>query len=194
METSATDRLTILFGKRQLPRRPTGNEQTFAERELADLNEKAAKWSIPNTAKYPRKIQGRTPQIASGGNVDSDSDDDDGYSAAFQTTTISTKSKRRSHHQAPRVMPEPNAFGYDISQVPKKETIACIGNFDGSNEIDPHEDVLPRIDDHGNGATGHFCQLSLVTKFPYKYMADGNDRVSRRFFAGQRIWERTWDL
>lgn len=41
---------------------------------------------------------------------------------------------------------------------------------------------------------GRFCVFSQVVKFPYRYMHDPEDRVSRRFFASEKIYQRNWDL
>lgn len=45
-----------------------------------------------------------------------------------------------------------------------------------------------------NELVGQFCIFSQVVKFPYKYMQDPENRVSRRFFANEKIFERSWDM
>ena len=202
MATSASDRLANLFGSSNLPPPPTPDQPTFAEQELASMAERSANWKIPNTAQYPRKIQGGRPKPAAGGDIYTSSEDEDDYVASFQKKPkmISAPANKKSHKQPPRKMPETGAFGYQNAKIPKKGAIAYLeyGNAEeGTNEPDGEVPVvrgLPEIDDQGNPATGHFCQFGLVAKFPYKYMIDENDRVSRHFFANQRFYERTWDL
>ncbi len=197
METSASDRLANLFGTSQRPARPSTNQPTFAEQELAAMAERSSKWKVPETAQYPRKVQGQQIRPAAGGDIYTSSEEEDDYVAAFQKKPkmISPPAKKKSHKQSPRKMPGANAFGYDNAQVPEKGTIAYVENGTPEHQDQPPVTRdLPKIDDQGNPATGHFCQFGLVTKFPYKYMSDENDRVSRHFFANQKIYERGWDL
>jgi hypothetical protein len=206
MATSAEDRLAKLFRSGNRPARPAPNEKTFAEKELEQLEENNATWKIPATAQYPRKVKVDSPQPAAGRDILTGSDDEDDYVSAFnpKPTMKQAVSKKKSHKQAPRQMPEPDAFGYPKdAKVEPTGRIAYIEdwsaeiNNNGGAEYErkasaPRE--LSKTGDRGNPATGHFCQLGLVAKFPYKYMTDENDRVSRHFFANNKFYERTWDL
>jgi hypothetical protein len=64
----------------------------------------------------------------------------------------------------------------------------------GMNSVSRSGD-LPASDSFGHPATGHFCGLKLTTIFPYKYMGDTEGgKVSQRFFAHGKFYERTWDV
>ena len=105
----------------------------------------------------------------------------------------------------PRAVPSAGAHGYpaDIQReplIPLQYLPYGKDNLDihpakGSNHEDVSEDEsLLAEDTFGNVCTGHFCVFQLVAKFPYKYMVDGNDRVSRHFFASNKFYDRKWDL
>ena len=134
----------------------------------------------------------------------SDEDEDD-YVAAFARKNkpkMLTSKKKTSEKARPRQMPEANAFGYPkdahieakapIRYISKGKSCDIVGDRDDDGESTFLQ--LPTSDKFGNSATGSFCQFNLVKTFPYKYMDDGNDRVSRHFFANNKFFERTWDL
>lgn len=79
-----------------------------------------------------------------------------------------------------------------IEYVPRGKTSKPIEG--DSEEIEPPSLKLRTMDKLGNPVSGHFCPFNLVKTFPYKYMVDSNDRVSRHFFANNKFFERTWDL
>lgn len=64
----------------------------------------------------------------------------------------------------------------------------------GRDTQDSEEDEQPTLKAQGYPGTGKFCQFSLTAKFPYKYMNDSNDRVSKHFFANNKFYDRTWDV
>ena len=43
-------------------------------------------------------------------------------------------------------------------------------------------------------APQQFCPLKLVTDFCNRYLDDPADRVSKKFFASGKIWNRGWDM
>ncbi|KAI1617326.1 hypothetical protein EDD36DRAFT_450974 [Exophiala viscosa] len=208
MATAPRSRLDQLFAGQSLPARPTTGQPHFSERELQEkaAEDKAAKdqvWKLPSTAQYPRKIK-IPPKPAPGVDLLSSSDDDDYISSFRKKPTMKTPTKQAKTAK-PRAMPEPNAFGYPkeakiepkgpieyiakgkVSSKPKpKQGVAYIQDSDG--------DDLPTSNPQGAPVTGHFCQFSLASKFPYKYMNDSNDRVSRHFFANNKFYDRAWDV
>ncbi|RMZ87189.1 hypothetical protein DV736_g5584, partial [Chaetothyriales sp. CBS 134916] len=175
METSPSERLAKLFISSEFLAQSDLTQPDSAGQDITVTCEPEAKWEIPTTAKAPRKIHGPQPKPAAGEDVLSSSEDEDDYVAAFQAKSrMAAKStKRGSRQQWSQKTAEP---------VP------------GSNhETQPSPD-LPDLDDQGNCALGHFCRLSLVAKFPYKYMTDESGQVSRHFFANQKFYQRIWDL
>ncbi|RMZ82125.1 hypothetical protein DV737_g2230, partial [Chaetothyriales sp. CBS 132003] len=176
METSPAERLANLFISSEFLAHSDPTQPDSAGEEIsAPTTEAEAKWEIPATAKSPRKIHGPQPKPAAGEDVVSSSEDDDDYVAAFQAKTriVAKSAKPRSKQQSAQKSTEPLSAA--------------------DREGRPSPD-LPDLDDHGNAALGHFCPLSLVAKFPYKYMTDEGGQVSSHFFANQKLYQRTWDL
>jgi len=62
----------------------------------------------------------------------------------------------------------------------------CAEDHGSENDSEPSPSSHERI--------GHFCVWSLVAKFPYKYMKDPDSKVSRRFFASEKVFERGWHV
>lgn len=58
----------------------------------------------------------------------------------------------------------------------------------------PSEMPIPFANGNQTGAHS-FCQLSLLSRFPYKYIRGSDkDLVAKRFFDQTKFWNRTWDL
>ena len=198
MPTSKLDRLNKLFGGQRRsafaerdPSRPHVSDLDLAQNsstETATPNKQPpagmAKpqqqpWKVPDVAQYPRRVA--QPPARTGRDVDQiSSDEDDEYLRAFSAK------------------PEPKPVAKRASQ----STGGRRGTSDRhtSLEASATEDCkfgpngLPIQDGEGNDCRGHFCPLTLVAKLPYKYMTDRNDRVSKRFFADNRFYKRTWDM
>ncbi|KAK4940323.1 hypothetical protein LTR10_019539 [Elasticomyces elasticus] len=208
MATAPRSRLNQLFAGQSLPGRPTPGQPHFSEQELQEkaAEDRAAKdqvWKLPATAQYPRKIK-TPPKPTQGVDLLSSSDDDE-YVSSFRKKPSMKSPTKQSKTAKPRVMPEPNAFGY-----PKEAIIEPKGPIEyiakGKTSLKPRpkqvatytqdsdEHELPTSNPQGAPANGHFCQFSLASKFPYKYMNDSNDRVSRHFFANNKFYDRTWDI
>ncbi|EXJ92416.1 hypothetical protein A1O3_00967 [Capronia epimyces CBS 606.96] len=201
--TAAQDRLSQLFAFLSKPAPPVPGQRHFSEVELEKKEaEDQRSWSIPSTAQYPRQV--KSPQNPAR-NVDclTSSDEEDDYVSAFKPK-VSMKNPERPH---PRKMPEHKTCGEvkkslvegegPIQYIAKGKVSSKFKATDGESKdgaSDECEDSLPVSDTRGHPATDHFCQFSLAAKFPYKYMNDSNDRVSRRFFAANKFYERTWDL
>lgn len=205
MATNPRDRLGRLFANQPLPAPPTPGQRHFSEKELEQKkanDEEALK--IPSTAQYPRQIKA-APQVERNVDILTSSDDDDDYVAAFQKKPSMKSPTGRAAKLKPRVMPEPNAFGYPKdTPINPEGPIECIAKSKASIKntfnrshfklADSPDGDLPTSSKHGKPVTGHFCQFNLVAKFPYKYMNDTNDRVSRHFFAANKFYDRTWDM
>ncbi|ETI28259.1 hypothetical protein G647_00708 [Cladophialophora carrionii CBS 160.54] len=201
--TNPQTRLDRLFANSPLPPAPTPGKPHFAEKELAEKKAKEEPpFRIGSTAEYPRQIKPTQKEgVQQARDILTSSDEDD-YICAFKKKP-SMKVPSKDVKSKPRKVPEPGAFGYPKGAVtePKgpNEYLArgksSKRNFtDSVNEPDSDDDHLPTADVHGNPAVGHFCQFSLAAKFPYKYMNDTNDRVSRHFFASNKFYSRSWDL
>lgn len=129
----------------------------------------------PEVVQYPRKIIPTPPPTARDFDLLTSSDEDE-YVAAFSSKPTTKKSRikflpgkkpRRGDDQSQALQPQnPKASGSDLADH----------------------------DADGNPLTGRYCPLTLVAKFPYKYMVDTNDRVSRHFFAQNKFYQRKWDM
>ncbi|RMD42765.1 hypothetical protein DV735_g2384, partial [Chaetothyriales sp. CBS 134920] len=187
METSPCERLALLFNDQSL-NQPGQTEPDSADDEpaittasktepgitaasktepgITAASKTEPAWEIPVTAKSPRKVHGQQPKPAAGEEVSSSEEEDD-YVAAFQSKS---RAERRPKRQLVQKAAGPS-----------------------SHESQPSSD-FPDRDDQGNAALGHFCRLALVAKFPYKYVKDSSNEISRQFFANQKFYQRTWDL
>jgi hypothetical protein len=191
MVTSPQSRIASLIKAQKLtkPVAPDLGEVTFAEKEFEEQIARQEAWKQPNSSLPTRSIPAANssakvdpkpapmewPDIAYGDNsganeVQLSGSEDDEYSAAFAKT--------------PKMKP-PKAAKTKTSTTTKHE------DFSTAAEL---RKELATVDKHGNPVVGHFCLLTLVSKFPYKYMSDGEDRVSKRFFAANKFYDRTWDL
>lgn len=182
MASIRQDRLNALLKAQNIPSpaRPIPGEKTFAEKELDAVKARQAAWSNPPTVNDAQKVTTSEPNHYE---PEMSSDNDDEYAAAFTKKPVmknSTTGKRRGGNPA---QTSGSRNSRNRRQGPE--------HFDTDEEF---REELPRADKHGNPITGHFCVFGLVSKFPYKYMEDGNDRVSRHFFAYGKFFDRTWDL
>jgi hypothetical protein len=201
METSAEDRFGSLFtsGSKPTPHDPTKPHLFEIEQQTMQQN---SPWTIPEAAQYPRQVRGPAPKPAGGDDLFTSSEDDDYVSAFSKKPTMLSSTKKNQQKPKPRRMPEATARGYAPgAHIEAKGPIKYVPTGNSANPLDDEEEddedgdrPLPSSDKLGNSVTGHFCQFNLVKKFPYKYMVDANDRVSRHFFANNKFFERTWDL
>lgn len=180
MDTSPESRLAKLLASQNIskPRAPVPGEKTFAEKELESQIARQAAWHQPKAQQeQPESLESATEPIAIMQPLtDSESDE---YVAAF-TKKPSMKPPKAAHKKR-----RPGASSTRKTTSGNSEDL--------TTDLELREE-LKTIDENGNHATGHFCVLSLAARFPYKYMDDGNDRVSRHFFAGGKFYDRTWDV
>lgn len=183
MPTSKLDRLNKLFeGDKRIAQVGLKKPQIPDFDYIAPNNKQATldgapaeeSSRIPQVALYPRKIT-PTPSPPGPELALTTSSDKCEYLATFPSKPSPKKPqiKFRSGGKSER--------GFQGS-ARKRENLTA-----SANEL-CHQDV------DGNALTGHFCPLALVAKFPYKYMVDTNDRVSRHFFAHNKFYERKWDM
>lgn len=202
METSVQDRFANLFATAPVPAASDIGQRHLFEVEQ-DRMQQHTSWKIPEVAQTPRQIRGPAPKPAGGDDILTSEDEDDDYVSSFaQKPKMLTPKKKMNQKPKPRKMPEPNAHGYakdayvepegPIQYIPKGKSSYPVEDED--EDSDSTFLQLRTSDKLGNPVTGHFCQFSLVRKFPYKYIVDSNDRVSRHFFANNKFFERTWDL
>jgi hypothetical protein len=97
-------------------------------------------------------------------------------------------------------VPAPIAIGYsEHTQVSPKQPLEYLPRGKPSTTDQDKGKSVMTVDSEDDGealpgVTKQFCQFGLAAKFPYKYMRDGNDRVSRHFFADNKFFNRTWDV
>ena len=184
MPTSKLDRLNKLFegGKRIAQADP--NKPHIADLEFMPETS-ATNQNTPNPApaegpcKIPQVAQHLTeatpPPLPIGRELDLlTSSDEDEYVAAFSSRPTAKKPPIKSIWESRR-------GGYHGVVMRREDLTASAGD-------------LSDHDVEGNPFIGHFCPLDLVAKFPYKYMVDPNERVSRHFFAQNKFYQRKWDL
>jgi hypothetical protein len=90
-------------------------------------------------------------------------------------------------------------FGLPLTSANDLEHLA-----DNESSATPERDLSkynPTVPDveisaakNNKAIVGRFCQFGLAAKFPYKYMNDSNDKVSKYFFASNKFYDHTWDL
>lgn len=186
MPTSKLDRLNKLFedDKRiaeAAPDKPHIAELDFIQK--LSTNEQAIRhtppaeesWMIPQVTQYPQKINSLSPQPSQDLDLIKSPDNDE-YVAGFSGKPTVKKSPTK-----PRRGGELRGGKYQ-------------GRALGRERLTSSTNELPKHDIEGNALTGHFCPLLLVAKFPYKYMVDTNDLVSRYFFAQNKFYQREWQM
>lgn len=188
MPTSKLDRLNKLFEGRERIARPDPTKTHISDLDFAPKTAPTEQlsviglaaetpWKVPETAQYPRQFAPPLRESAKPGRAGDmiSSSESDEYLAVFSSRpAMKNAPVKMLKHGKPK-----DELEDDVARSPGDATVA--------NDL-PVEDV------EGNRSTGHFCPLVLVAKFPYKYMVDTNDRVSKHFFAANRFYERRWHM
>lgn len=182
MATDPAERFRKIFADSAKPALPDPSQTHIADLELA------------------------TPQLANLELKRSSSMNENDYVKVFKGSAKSEmpqkpKVSSSSDLRKPAVVTTGDADGtkfklpYRLSGSPE-DNIPPTMRYPGDFETDIMQSLpkLPVEDVDGNKATGHFCVFSLVAKFPYKYMRDSSDKVSKRFFAYNKFYEREWDM
>ncbi|KIW73243.1 hypothetical protein PV04_01377 [Phialophora macrospora] len=202
--TNPQARLDQLFANSRLPPAPTPGEVHFSEKELGEKKAKEEQpFRVGFTAEYPRQIKSPTSKEAQRATEILTSSDEDDYITAFKKKP-SMKAPTKNIQPKSRRIRELDTVGYpqDAAITEHKGPIKYLARGKSSNrtaadpvhEPDSDDDHLPTANNYGDPVIGHFCQFHLAAKFPYKYMSDPNDRVSRHFFASNKFYSRSWDL
>ncbi|KIW24183.1 uncharacterized protein PV07_09913 [Cladophialophora immunda] len=203
--TTPQDRLNKLFSNQALPPAPTLGQPHFSEKELELREARDQQYGkVPATVQYPREANAAKKQQPQRDIlILTSSDDDDDYVSAFkQKPSMKSAPKKSQPKPSARRAPNGSESSKDAvldsneplryfakGKVSKRISSRPVMEYSGSDN-----DELPKKDKRGNPVAGHFCQFILAAKFPYKYMNDVNDRVSRHFFAGNKFYNRTWDI
>jgi hypothetical protein len=197
MATTPQDRLAKLFAGQPLPTTTPSGDSHFSEIELQEKRSKdqqQPRWQLPSTAEYPRQVtRSAKPQPTS--ELLTSSDDDDDYVSSFSKKPSMKAPSEQSSQSKRCVIPEPNALGYpkDVPHEGKQTSMQL--SQDASIKLhNGKERDIQSSNSAPSPLTGRFCQFILASKFPYKYMKDANDRVSRHFFANNKFYSRNWDL
>lgn len=199
METSAADRFANLFTSDTMPASSGIHQPSLFEREQ-EATQTQGSWKVPELAQVPRHVPGPRPNPAAADDILTSSDDDDYVSSFNRKPTMQTTQMKTPKRSLPRKSTRSNASGrrtqasgtpLELGLPNVKSTGMMADDNDGNGNS---TDSLPVKDKLGNPLTGHFCPFNLVRRFPYKYMVDSNDRVSRHFFANDKFFQREWDL
>ncbi|KAJ9620758.1 hypothetical protein H2204_012168 [Knufia peltigerae] len=185
MSTSPQSRLDRLFAGKPLPTPPVPGELHFSEKELKEISQKPCQ--TPAAEQCPQNVPTLpTSQPTPAADVWSSSEDEDDYVAAFKS-----KPSMKAQNQQPTKESE------HVSTIAKSSG-ASIYKSSNPSMLEPaaHDNVKSVLDsnEQQGKVTGEFCQFFLTAKFPYKYMNDGDDKVSKRFFAANKFYNRDWDI
>jgi hypothetical protein len=201
METSPQDRFAALCPSALSPAASDANHQHLFEIEQDSMrcSQPKTAWRIPDAPQVARTVRKPAPKMAGGDPVKSSDEVDDYLSAFVEKPKVTKKTNIKPK---PRTLPEPNAHGYPkdayiepkqpLAYLPQGKSSYTAGDGGSITHHPPRS--LPTTDHFGNSVIGHFCPAHLVKTFPYKYMKDDNNRVSKRFFASDKFFERNWDL
>lgn len=181
MTTSAQDRLKILLPNRPKLANPNIDDLHFSEKELLDYRQRQQKAAHP----LPDQID-QDPG--------SSADEDD-----FVRAQAPVKPRTKPNNNPSRGSKNAQAQQrYVPGTVPDQVVSLPEGDWEGglpAAQVDDDGDHRRREPGSSNHeCIGHFCIWSLVAKFPYKYMRDPDNKVSRRFFASEKIYERNWQV
>ena len=197
MATSARDRLNRLFGDQALPANNDPSQVHFSEMELRNRHQA----SIPSNQVIADKSENPPPKTGSpeaAPNVErlSDSDDDD-YTNAFANKP-SMRSHNRNERSGPRNRGTSDAVDHSmqtrIAQRTPPEYLPIGRSSRSPSFRQPENFTDAPFETNKAPILGRFCPFILAAKFPYKYMNDGDDRVSKHFFADNKFYARSWDL
>lgn len=207
MATDPGKRFERIFANSARPALPDPGQPHIADLELAKPEPSAPEvkpFKIPDVPQVRRKFF--QPDRSGARDIMSSSEDEDDYVNACRD---SVKPQMLKFPESEAGRKTRNAASGNLGNV-KETHVDLPGHlsnssqgalsprviYPGDAETDDMETTskLPTHDIVGNMATGHFCIFTLVAKFPYKYMRDPGDKVSKRFFASNKFYCREWDL
>lgn len=189
MTTSPQNRLNQLFRGITLPAKNPPDQVHFSDQEFIDQATKNNPPKLPPPASpQPPLARNDTPvQPATHTDIDYNSDDDD-YTNAF-VVKPSMRAQELYDQPKPRYLSELHneKNGNHSTRIHATSPTDHLQHDDNDTASSSQGGQAPRL-------LGKFCQFVLAAKFPYKYMDDGNDQVSRQFFADNKFYSRPWDL
>ncbi|KAK5940303.1 hypothetical protein PMZ80_007723 [Knufia obscura] len=170
MATSVQDRLKKLLPNRPKPTTSTTHRLPLFEQELLEYKQRQQKAAEPPPAQVNQ---------------------DEGSSAEEDDFVRA--------HAPPKPKSNPNnnpSRGTDPDQVVFLPKGVWRGGLPATQVVDDdHDDQRHREPiSSSHQRIGRFCVWSLVAKFPYKYMQDPDSKVSKRFFASEKVFERGWHV
>ncbi|KAK5084682.1 hypothetical protein LTR05_005760 [Lithohypha guttulata] len=182
MASQAQARFDKLFQNKPKPAKPIKDGPGFAERELAE---------------YKRRQQ----ELEKARHQPDHDEDTDQPSDKEQASVPAVKQPTRPIKPSHRY-PRSSGPGRQLDHIPGTDPEAMVfvpgGIWSGglaATKLDTepnHENIEPASS--SPDCIGRFCVFNLVTKFPYKYLQDPGNRVSKHFFAGGQIYQRNWNL
>ncbi|KIW15356.1 hypothetical protein PV08_05402 [Exophiala spinifera] len=205
MNTSPQTRLNRLFAGKPLPTPPVPGELHFSEKELKENIEQSRK--TPATVQHPQKAPSPPkPQSTSATDGWSSADDDDDSVAAFRPKpSMKAPTQQPDQKLTSRTILESTARASREGVSTEAESSSgsvCQSNNPSKVMADEKQgsiahgqiQSIPDSEEQNPETTRQYCQFLLAAKFPYKYMNDGDDRVSKRFFANNKFYNRDWDI
>ena len=182
MAASAQARFDKLFANKSKPEKPKQDDLHFSERELLAYQQRQQK-----TATFPSNhiIHDEKPCAEEDESVRAQAPAKPNQEKPSHNDPQATQLGNRQQVHVPRT--NPDQVVYLPKGVWRGGLAATQIEDDGpQRDIEPVSSSYERI--------GHFCVWPLVAKFPYKYMQDPEGKVSRRFFASEKIFERNWKV
>lgn len=184
MTTPTRTRFDRIFKDKPKPQPPTNaDEPAFWEKELAEpdrqrdtelssepVEDKDREVTIRKLEKGPSHAASKVNDVSKPGL----------YERSFQ-------SSQQSKGQKDTLLPE------EIMYLPNGRRSKDVSTTEPTAE-DKYSELISEPASSSHEIHGRFCTFSQVVKFPYRFMHDPEDRVSRRFFAGGKIYQRNWDL
>ena len=180
MPLTNAERLKLLMGDDQLPMRTEQPLETMSENAERSIDEaiKDPKETVPASAALPEEDKFKGVNFDNLEMINSSSSEEG--STSGRTFTIRRKlGKQRSTG---------GQINRDSAQVQQSTMIDRLaGNIKDNQPAQARSQLSP--------PDYLFCPLKAVQKYPYRYVSkQGQDKVSRSFFARGRFWDRAWNM
>jgi len=181
MATSAQDRLNKLLPTRSKAPKNNTNDLHFSERELLEYKQRQQKAAEP-------------PSEQANQHDGSSAEEDDFAQAQAPVKPNLTPNNNLPRGRSILQSQQGHVPGLEPDQVVFLPRGVWRGGLPATRtEDDGNESDCEPISS-SNEPISRFCIWSLVAKFPYKYMQDPGSKVSRRFFASEKIYGRGWHV
>ena len=167
----ASDRLKMLF---------SGEDEVLLRTEAVNLRP-APQVNLPNPTFQQDSLPSGPPQSSYRPLAEGDPELDDPYIADLVQSHGSRENARKRGGKN-------NRYGRRSRPGWEAAPPAAPNTRNTSEKKSPHAN-------RGQSGIRWFCQLSLLSRFPYKYIRGSDkDLVAKRFFDQNKFWDRTWDL